>query len=148
MYSIAFTGHREIDPNDLDKIHAGLDTLSQIAAMTHDLFFQSGGAKGFDSMVYDELGGWPQHMLHIPFEYQREELDPHPDIIECERCPSGLYRPLSRADNHFYQDRNEHMVDLADEVICYWNGEEKGGTWNTIKYARKMGKPVKDIREF
>ena len=35
-----------------------------------------------------------------------------------------------------YQRRNEWMVDHADLVIAYWNGIEKGGTYNCVKYAR------------
>jgi uncharacterized phage-like protein YoqJ len=34
-----------------------------------------------------------------------------------------------------YQERNEWMVDRAHVVIAVWDGQKKGGTWNTIKYA-------------
>ena len=36
--------------------------------------------------------------------------------------------------------RNEYMVDKADLVLAYWNGEESGGTWNTINYAKQKQK--------
>lgn len=39
--------------------------------------------------------------------------------------------------------RNRFMVDRADMVFAIWNGESKGGTWNTIKYARSKGKPIR-----
>lgn len=41
-----------------------------------------------------------------------------------------------------YQKRNEWMVDHADEVIAYWNGAKKGGTFNCITYANKVKVPV------
>ena len=41
--------------------------------------------------------------------------------------------------------RNRFMADKADTVLAVWNGIEKGGTWNTICYARKIGKPVRYI---
>lgn len=44
-----------------------------------------------------------------------------------------------------YQKRNEWMVDNADAVMAYWNLHEGGGTWNCVKYARKVGKPIANI---
>lgn len=38
--------------------------------------------------------------------------------------------------------RNEYMVDKADVVLAYWNGEENGGTWYTINYAKKTNKQL------
>ena len=40
------------------------------------------------------------------------------------------------------QKRNEYMVDNSDIVIAVWNGDKKGGTWNCIKYAQKLGKEI------
>lgn len=44
-----------------------------------------------------------------------------------------------------YQKRNEWMVDNADAVMAYWSGKETGGTWNCVKYARKVKKPIANI---
>ena len=43
------------------------------------------------------------------------------------------------------QKRNEYMVDNSEKVYAFWNGEEKGGTWNTIQYARSKGKEIEII---
>ena len=51
-----------------------------------------------------------------------------------------------RYTNSCMQRRNEYMVDKSDLALAYWNGEESGGTWNTIKYARLQQKPLKIIR--
>ncbi|MBQ8380514.1 MAG: DUF1273 family protein [Clostridia bacterium] len=40
------------------------------------------------------------------------------------------------------QRRNMYMVDKSDVVLAIWNGETKGGTWNTIAYARRLGKKI------
>jgi hypothetical protein len=37
------------------------------------------------------------------------------------------------------------MVDHANLVLAVWNGQKKGGTWNTICYAQKIGKPIRYI---
>lgn len=37
--------------------------------------------------------------------------------------------------------RNEQMVELADSVLIIWDGRSKG-TQHTIKYAKKLNKPL------
>ena len=37
--------------------------------------------------------------------------------------------------------RNKYMVDNSDLLLAVWNGK-KGGTANTVKYARKKEKEV------
>ena len=34
------------------------------------------------------------------------------------------------------QKRNEYMVDRCNKLIAVWNGDESGGTYNCIKYAK------------
>lgn len=41
--------------------------------------------------------------------------------------------------------RNRYMVDKSDIVIAVFNGIEKGGTWYTIKYAKKKNKKIELI---
>ena len=40
--------------------------------------------------------------------------------------------------------RNEEMVKLCDMVLVIWDGVSRGSQY-TVKYARKLGKPVKVI---
>lgn len=40
-------------------------------------------------------------------------------------------------------ERNRYMVDRCDMVLAYLRGAcEKGGTYYTVRYAQKTGKPV------
>jgi uncharacterized phage-like protein YoqJ len=43
------------------------------------------------------------------------------------------------------QLRNVQMVNDADKILALWNGEPKGGTYNCVKYAEKVGKPVVNL---
>ena len=40
--------------------------------------------------------------------------------------------------------RNRQIVDYADEIVAFWDGESKG-TLSVIQYAAKMGKACKVI---
>lgn len=44
-----------------------------------------------------------------------------------------------------YHNRNHWMVDHATDVYCYWNGKEKGGTFECRKYAIKKNVPVHNV---
>lgn len=47
--------------------------------------------------------------------------------------------------NGCMQKRNVFMVDKSDLILAIWSGIEKGGTWNTIRYARQKNKAVQYI---
>jgi uncharacterized phage-like protein YoqJ len=40
------------------------------------------------------------------------------------------------------QIRNEYLVDNCELLVAVWNGEEKGGTYNCIQYAKKVGREI------
>ena len=44
------------------------------------------------------------------------------------------------------QKRNRYMVDRADIVLAVYNGATSGGTYNTLRYAGNLGKPVVYLR--
>ena len=39
-------------------------------------------------------------------------------------------------------DRNRYMVDHAGILLAVYNGERRGGTAMTVRYARKLGRQV------
>lgn len=53
-------------------------------------------------------------------------------------------RGVSSGEYHIakMQKRNEYMINKSDYVIGVWNGDISGGTYNAIKYARKVGKDI------
>ena len=39
-------------------------------------------------------------------------------------------------------DRNRFLVKYADYVLAVYNGERRGGTAATIRYAQKLGRKI------
>ena len=115
----------------------------------HEILVYTGGAVGVDHIAADcciELG--IPYIIVLPF----------PPEIFTARWPANsrvhLRFLMSKAsdvvilDDHFsfegYQRRNEYMVDRADIVVAYWDGS-RGGTANTVGYARRKGVPVMNL---
>ena len=81
----------------------------------------SGGANGIDTLA-EEYADMHRISKHI--------LRPRYDLY-------GRASPLKR---------NEQMVDMADAVLVVWDGYSKG-TEYTVKYAKKVNKPITVIKK-
>ena len=83
--------------------------------------------------------------LPHPFAMPKNPTDIHFDKKEIlEQCDSVTEVSL-RYYRGCMQKRNRYMVDKADLVLAIWNGEKKGGTWDTINYAQSKAKNIRYI---
>jgi hypothetical protein len=80
----------------------------------------SGGARGVDSIAVDEA-----KRLHMPYEVYPADWNRY--------GRSAGFR------------RNQTIVDAAEEVVAFWDGESRG-TKHTIACAKAAGKPVRIIQ--
>lgn len=113
-------------------------------------YFISGGAIGVD-MDFAEvvLQAKKQHtdiMLEIAVPCRNQNLmwniDDKMRYAEIHKS-ADIINILSESYTAFcMRKRNEYMVDKSDLVIAFWNGEESGGTWNTISYAQRNSKQI------
>lgn len=79
----------------------------------------SGGARGVDSVAVEEA-----RRLHMPYEVYPADWNQH--------GRSAGFR------------RNQTIVDAADEVVAFWDGESRGTT-DTVNRAKRANKPVRVI---
>ncbi len=143
--TVCVSGHRSVEKDlDIKKLKTVFERLIEKGIDT----FLIGMAVGFDTLCFQIL------------EKIRKEKEIK--IIACVPCPSQAdrfsfwqkreyNRLLSVADEKVVlsgeytpscmQKRNMYMVDNSSCVICYLN-KNKGGTFNTVKYAEKKGVPV------
>ena len=156
--SCAFTGHR---PHKLPWRYNEADSrcLALKAALSEQITrlvdagvtdFYSGGADGVDcwaALIILELRKKnPALRLHVclPHEGQADKWN---DSAQ-ERYRSILKQAdsivyVSRA---YYDgcmlDRNHRLVESAGSLLAVYNGERRGGTAATIRYARKLGRKI------
>ena len=112
--------------------------------------FIAGGAIGADTDFAETVLDFRDHVYdHITLEIAVpcEGQDAH----WSDEDKARYKRILERADKvtvlspHYtrfcMQKRNEYMVDHSDIVFAFWNEKEtKGGTVNTINYAKRKNK--------
>ena len=131
--------------------------LSDMRAVVENLieegynYFLSGGALGVDQDFAETVlsckKAYPNIVLEIAVPCQTQaalwsetERKRYNTILERADFVTILSENYTR---FCMQKRNEYMVKKSDAVLAFWNGEQKGGTWNTISYAQKANKVVK-----
>ena len=156
--SCAFTGHRPHKLpwryNEVDSRCIALKTAlrEQIKALVESGMadFYSGGADGVDcwaSLIVLELRKKnPVLKLHLilPHEGQADRWS--------EPAQERYHWILEQADSveyvshEYYEgcmlDRNHRLVEAAEVLLAVYNGERRGGTAATVRYAQKRGKKI------
>ena len=156
--SCAFTGHRPHKLpwryNEADSRCVALKTvlMEQITKLTEAGMtdFYSGGADGVDcwaALIVLELRkrnpALRLHML-LPHEGQADKWSD--SAQERYRFILSQADSLEYVSHDYYDgcmlDRNRRLVDAADLLLAVYNGERRGGTAATVRYARKLGRRV------
>lgn len=156
--SCAFTGHRphkfpwRYDEADNRCVALKAALAAQITALAEAgvTDFYSGGADGVDcwaALIVLELRKKnPALNLHLilPHEGQADKWS--------DSAQERYHSILSQADSVDYVsrkyydgcmlDRNHRLVDAADLLLAVYNGERRGGTAATERYARKSGHKI------
>lgn len=145
---IAVTGHRPEDCEDESIVRGRLrETLSESRPSTVIV----GMAAGVDLWAGDEALGlgidvwaakpWETHgPRKVDADLYAKVIAGASKVVVVTETLGGKY-PGPWA----YHKRNEWMVDHATHVLAYWSGKESGGTYACYKYAKKVGRPVRNI---
>ncbi len=154
----AFTGHRprkfpwKYDEADSRCLALKAVLADQIAALVDAGFtqFLSGMAEATDTWsalsVLDLRENDPAIKLHciLPCKEQADKWaassrDLYHSILD--RADSIVYVSRTYYKNCML-DRNRFLVDHAAALLAVYNGERRGGTAATMRYAQKMGRKI------
>ena len=171
MKTIAFTGHRpnklygyDLNNQNYNLLKARLYSVLSNKINNHDAdTFITGGAIGFDTLAFDVVEELRKdyevyQILAIPFKNQpnkwfKKDKEKYELMKQLSTC---IYVDQQKEDKDYsvkgtspgeyhpakMQKRNEWMVDKCDMLIGCWDGVKKGGTWNCLKYAKKLNKEI------
>lgn len=154
----AFTGHRPHKfpwkDNESDPRCLALKTVLEeqvgklVAAGVTD--FYSGMADGSDvwlsQIVLDLRNGNPVLRLHcfLPCEGQADKWSA--SAQERYRSILGKADSVDYVSRKYYDgcmiDRNHRLVEAAGHLLAVYNGERRGGTAATVRYAQKLGREI------
>ena len=161
--SCCFTGYRpEKFPFDLDgsnpeylEFENRLFEQVLILAKEGCRTFYCGMAMGFDIIAAETVlavknaFSEPLKLICVlPFENQSYNF-PNDWKIRFNSVLQKCDEKIILAEKYFtgcYQERNTYMVDNSDYVITWFDGQS-GGTKNTIRYAKKIGRQIFNIYE-
>ena len=150
--TVSFFGHRRIE-NALE-IENRLEQLIRTLLRDHEYIeFLVGRDGEFDQIVSSTIRRckreyrsdnsahiWVLPYLTAEFRDNEESFRDYYDEIEvCEAAAGGHYK-------NAHQTRNRAMVDRSDLVV-FCIQRERGGAWQTMKYAKKRGVPCINLND-
>src|SRR6478735_3139250 len=140
---VAFTGHR---PERLgDNMSRAEQAIVKYLEEKRPSKVISGMARGVDLFAFTHsirLGipavaalPWFGHGSNWPDEHKKAFYELLEKAAHVEVCSDvEEYKPW------IYDARDRWMVDNSEELEAVWDGVASGGTYNTIKYAEKVGR--------
>lgn len=130
LYHIGFTGTQEIPASyQIQMLAEKLEELAD-GRDKGTYFLHHGDCIGADSIA---------HSLASSAGY---EIIVHPPINPVKRAFCKGYH--LQMPPRGYLDRNRDIVDASECLLAVPKGYEevRSGTWSTVRYAKKVGKPV------
>lgn len=143
--SVAFTGHRAIPVPMQAEVMRRLKAAVSLAYSSGNRRFLCGMAMGFDSLTAEVVLSLKEDLPDIrlvavvPFSGQACRWN----AIERKR----YYQFISQADEvivlsvDYYPGcllrRNDYLLEHTHQVIAYFDGQPKGGTYYTCKKAKR-----------
>ena len=156
--SCAFTGHRPHKfpwrYNEADSRCVALKSAmtAQITKMVEGgvTDFYSGGADGVDSwaslIVLELRQKNPALKLHLILPHEGQADRWSEPAQERYRLILDQADSIEYVSHEYYDgcmiDRNHRLVEASEVLLAVYNGERRGGTAATVRYARKMSRQI------
>ena len=137
---VAITGHR--DYPDRAALYRGLDNMRA----RHYYF---GGARGVDSDALEYISRTQPHSVRTVVVPNRLIDQPASARAQIKLHATNVIE-LKNSGRDRYMIRNRYMVNHSNRTNAFYDFRGRGGTYNTIEYARTKGKlgTVNSLREY
>lgn len=153
-YTVCFTGHRKIPPEQRDTLTRRLKAI--LVELINDgyIYFKAGGALGFDTLaaqtVLDLKSIYPQIslILVLPCLAQTRGWSAHDKEIyeDIKKKADKVIYTSQEYTRGCMHKRNRHLIDNSSVCVCYLT-QNTGGTAYTVDYAHKNNLTVTNLGE-
>lgn len=137
MPIIAVTGHRNLSDKQIKRIKNITGKIVRKYGYDN-VEFICGGARGTDTIAARFCQeNMIVYSLYFPFPYHNKDNN---ELKQTAKKTVELYEDYFA--NWQFQERNKAMVNDCDILLAFYDGREKGGTYNCIKYAKSKLVPI------
>ena len=149
-----FTGSRDIDDFNASDISRALEEVLVNLIENEDYTdFRAGGAVGFDTIaalcVLNLKRRYPHIKLHLFLPCKNQDkffsLWERKYYFQTIKYADSITYTQEHYSDSAMMKRNMAMVDGSDICVAFLT-KLTGGTYNTVKYAKRKNVPVKNIR--
>lgn len=149
--SIAITGNRHPASSDHLLIKSTINKIMSDKKVAEVIF---GGAQGVDTvallcaLLFKEKNPYniiPKLTVIIPCTMEEQPSSTREVTESADEIVELCHKITSSDGYNAYRARNEVMVDRADRIVAFWDGEARSGTFMTINLAKQKKKPFEII---
>ena len=146
MKTVAITGHRVLSPQKIEVVHSAMHSLLKNDSVDRVLF---GGAVGADSEALraclffrQKLGKQIQLVVVTPDTVDQQPVQVQVWIKQADEVIE--LKNLITSEDHYnsYHIRNRYLVENAEIVIAFFNGQYNSGTGHAMRHAKLLGKKL------
>lgn len=161
--TITFTGHRPEGLYGTNYMANGnRQALLTVRSIIEDKIvnedvdtFYTGMARGFDQWAARIVIALRHKYKHIQLVavlpclgqdklWSYEDKRDYSDILEL--CDDVIYLNYKTYYDGCMIERDHYMVNHCEEVLSLFNGEKRSGTFATMNYAKRQGKPLTIVK--
>lgn len=146
----AFTGHRSIDSSKIEEVRENVRREIKALYLKGVRIYLCGMALGFDMLAAEEVIALKEKLPSlkliavIPFPEQHNrwrwnEKERYKNILA--QADDSVLISQKYYDG-CYLKRNDYLLGHANNMLAYYNGNPKGGTFYTVRKSRKIGRNV------
>lgn len=151
--SVAFTGHRSLPSNKKEEIKGKVsEQIRSLYSMGYRYFF-CGMAIGFDMLAAEEVIKLKAELKElriiavVPYRGQNERWSDF-----AKQTYNNILQNVDDVEilsetyfNGCFLRRNDFMLSHSSALIAFYDGTPKGGTFYTIRNARRMDMKVSNV---
>lgn len=151
--SVAFTGHRFISDERVEEVRESVNNEIRLLYSKGFRNFFCGMALGFDMLAAEEVLKLKEELpaillvATVPYREQNERWSANQKkrYLEILEKVDDVIVLSEHYYNGCFLKRNDFMLDHVAVLLAYFDGKPKGGTFYTVRNARRLGLQISNL---